>query len=136
MPAAHLTCVSATRADIDAVADDYWNAGVRHVVALRGDIPGGEAPFFPTPGGYAYAAELVEGLRTRRDFEVSVAAALGGIVNRWGSGKRAGRPEAKLRPLKATVSLSACQAALSLRRSTIRDTATPAARIRSTTPSR
>jgi methylenetetrahydrofolate reductase (NADPH) len=74
VPAAHLTCVSATRTDIDAVADDYWTAGVRHVVALRGDIPGGEAPYFPTPGGYAYAAELVEGLRKRRDFEVSVAA--------------------------------------------------------------
>ena len=73
-PAAHLTCVAATREEIDAVADDYWNAGVRHVVALRGDIPGGEAPYFPTPGGYAYAAELVEGLRKRHDFEVSVAA--------------------------------------------------------------
>ena len=74
VPAAHLTCVSATREEIDAVADDYWNVGVRHVVALRGDIPGGEAPYFPTLGGYAYAAELVEGLRKRHDFEVSVAA--------------------------------------------------------------
>lgn len=74
VPAAHLTCVAATREEIDAVADDYWNAGVRHVVALRGDIPGGESQYFPTPGGYAYAGELVEGLRRRRDFEVSVAA--------------------------------------------------------------
>jgi methylenetetrahydrofolate reductase (NADPH) len=74
IPAAHLTCVAATREEIDAVADDYWNAGVRHVVALRGDIPGGEAPYFPTPGGYAYATALVEGLRKRHDFEVSVAA--------------------------------------------------------------
>lgn len=74
VPAAHLTCVAATREEIDGVADDYWNAGVRHVVALRGDIPGGEAPYFPTPGGYAYAAELVEGLRKRHDFELSVAA--------------------------------------------------------------
>ncbi|MBX3174455.1 MAG: methylenetetrahydrofolate reductase [NAD(P)H] [Gemmatimonadaceae bacterium] len=73
-PAAHLTCVSATREEIDAVAEDYWNAGVRHVVALRGDVPGSEAPYFPTPGGYAYAAELVEGLRKRHDFELSVAA--------------------------------------------------------------
>lgn len=73
-PAAHLTCVAATRSEIDAVADDYWNAGVRHVVALRGDIPGGDAPYFPTPGGYAYATELVEGLRKRHDFEISVAA--------------------------------------------------------------
>lgn len=74
VPAAHLTCVAATREEIDAVADDYWNAGVRHVVALRGDIPGGQEAYHPTPGGYAYAAELVEGLRKRREFEVSVAA--------------------------------------------------------------
>jgi methylenetetrahydrofolate reductase (NADPH) len=74
VPAAHLTCVAATREEIDGVADDYWNAGVRHVVALRGDIPGGEAPYHPTPGGYGYAAELVEGLRKRHDFELSVAA--------------------------------------------------------------
>jgi methylenetetrahydrofolate reductase (NADPH) len=74
VPAAHLTCVSATREEIDEVADNYWDAGVRHVVALRGDIPGGETAYFPTPGGYAYAAELVEGLRRRHPFEVSVAA--------------------------------------------------------------
>jgi methylenetetrahydrofolate reductase (NADPH) len=74
VPAAHLTCVAATRGEIDAVADAYWDAGVRHVVALRGDIPGGQAPYHPTPGGYAYASELVEGLRRRRDFELSVAA--------------------------------------------------------------
>ena len=74
VPAAHLTCVAATRGEIDAVADDYWNVGVRHIVALRGDIPGGDAPYHPTPGGYGYAAELVEGLRKRHDFEVSVAA--------------------------------------------------------------
>jgi len=74
VPAAHLTCVAATREEIDQVADDYWNSGVRHLVALRGDIPGGEQPYFPTPGGYAYAAELVEGLRKRHDFEISVAA--------------------------------------------------------------
>jgi methylenetetrahydrofolate reductase (NADPH) len=74
VPAAHLTCVAATREEIDAVADDYWNVGVRHIVALRGDIPGGDAPYHPTPGGYGYAAELVEGLRKRHDFEVSVAA--------------------------------------------------------------
>jgi methylenetetrahydrofolate reductase (NADPH) len=74
VPAAHLTCVAATRGEIDEVADGYWNAGVRHVVALRGDIPGGDAPYFPTPGGYAFAADLVEGLRKRHDFELSVAA--------------------------------------------------------------
>lgn len=74
IPAAHLTCVAATREEIDAVADDYWNVGVRHVVALRGDIPGGDGPYHPTPGGYGYATELVEGLRRRHDFEISVAA--------------------------------------------------------------
>lgn len=74
VPAAHLTCVAATRDEIDAVADDYWNAGVRHVVALRGDIPGGETAYFPTPGGYAYATELVAGLSRRHNFEISVAA--------------------------------------------------------------
>lgn len=74
VPAAHLTCVAATRDEIDSVADNYWAAGVRHVVALRGDIPGGEAPYVPVPGGYAYAADLVEGLRKRHDFELSVAA--------------------------------------------------------------
>jgi methylenetetrahydrofolate reductase (NADPH) len=73
VPAAHLTCVAATRDEIDAVADDYWNAGVRHLVALRGDIPGGDS-YHPTSGGYGYACELVEGLRKRRDFELSVAA--------------------------------------------------------------
>jgi len=74
VPAAHLTCVAATRAEIDAVADDYWNVGVRHVVALRGDIPGGDAPYVPTVGGYGFGAELVAGLRKQHDFEISVAA--------------------------------------------------------------
>jgi len=73
VPAAHLTCVGATRAELDAVADDYWNAGVRHIVALRGDPPAGETHYTPTPGGYAWASELVAGLRAKHDFEVSVA---------------------------------------------------------------
>ena len=72
-PAAHLTCVGASRAEIDAVADSYWDAGVRHVVALRGDPPAGETRYVPTPGGYAWASELVAGLKARHDFEVSVA---------------------------------------------------------------
>lgn len=72
--AAHLTCVAATRADIDSVARDYWNAGVRHVVALRGDPPEGETAYTPHPQGYAYAADLVTGLRQVADFEISVAA--------------------------------------------------------------
>ncbi len=71
--AAHLTCVGATRAEVDAVARQYWAAGIRHVVALRGDVPGGGA-YEPHPGGYAYAADLVAGLRRIADFEISVAA--------------------------------------------------------------
>lgn len=74
-PAAHLTCVGATRAEIDAIAVRYWRAGVRHIVALRGDPPEGLGErYAPFPGGYAYAAELVEGLRRIHDFDVSVAA--------------------------------------------------------------
>jgi methylenetetrahydrofolate reductase (NADPH) len=72
--AAHLTCVEATRDEIDAVADAYWEAGVRHVVALRGDMPVAGAAYAPHPGGYENAAALVEGLRKRHPFEVSVSA--------------------------------------------------------------
>jgi methylenetetrahydrofolate reductase (NADPH) len=72
-PAAHLTCVGASRDDVDEVARRYWEVGVRHVVALRGDAPGGGA-YVPHPDGYAYAADLVAGLRRIADFEVSVAA--------------------------------------------------------------
>lgn len=72
--AAHLTCVAATREEIDAVARQYWDAGIRHIVALRGDPPDGVARYQPTPGGYAYAADLVAGLRDVADFEISVAA--------------------------------------------------------------
>ncbi len=71
--AAHLTCVNATAAELDAIADDYWAAGVRHIVALRGDPPGGDAGFQPVPGGYASAAELVAALKRRHDFEISVS---------------------------------------------------------------
>jgi len=73
-PAAHLTCVAATRDEVDAVARDYWQAGVRHIVALRGDsqVPG--APYQPHPGGYDYAVDLVKGLKRIADFEISVAA--------------------------------------------------------------
>lgn len=72
--AAHLTCVGAEREEIDAVARRYWEAGIRHVVALRGDPPDGEAQYVPTPNGYAFGADLVEGLRRVADFEVSVGA--------------------------------------------------------------
>ncbi len=72
--AAHLTCVEATREEIDAVAHAYWDAGIRRIVALRGDPPAGDAVYRPTPGGYAYACDLVAGLRRAADFEISVAA--------------------------------------------------------------
>ncbi|MFN8758128.1 MAG: methylenetetrahydrofolate reductase [NAD(P)H] [Tagaea sp.] len=73
-PAAHLTCVSATRAEIDAVVHGYWEAGVRHIVALRGDPPAGAAKYEPHPGGYAYANDLIAGIRKLGDFEISVGA--------------------------------------------------------------
>lgn len=72
-PAAHLTCVEASRAEIDEVAHAYWDAGVRHIVALRGDVPGG-APYRPHPDGYANAIELVAGLKAIAPFDISVAA--------------------------------------------------------------
>jgi methylenetetrahydrofolate reductase (NADPH) len=73
-PAAHLTCVEASRGEIDDVARAYWEAGIRHVVALRGDPPVQGRRFEPRPDGYANAAELVEGLKKVAPFEISVAA--------------------------------------------------------------
>lgn len=73
-PAAHLTCVGATREEIDSIARSYWDAGVRHIVALRGDMPELGQPYAPHPGGYANAAELVAGLKAVAPFELSVAA--------------------------------------------------------------
>jgi methylenetetrahydrofolate reductase (NADPH) len=73
-PAAHLTCVAATRDEIDAVARAYWDAGIRHIVALRGDPPpemGGR--YAPHPDGYANAAALVSGLKRIGAFQISVA---------------------------------------------------------------
>jgi methylenetetrahydrofolate reductase (NADPH) len=73
-PAAHLTCVAATKAEVDAVAQSYWDAGVRHVVALRGDAAGGPGTKYePHPGGYVNAADLAAGLKKIANFEVSVA---------------------------------------------------------------
>ncbi|MBB3860106.1 methylenetetrahydrofolate reductase (NADPH) [Novosphingobium hassiacum] len=72
--AAHLTCVDATKAEIREVAEGYWEAGVRHIVALRGDMGAPGVPFTPHPEGYADAAELVAGLKTIAPFEISVAA--------------------------------------------------------------
>lgn len=73
VPAAHLTCVNASRAEIIDVARSYAEAGVRHIVALRGDPPAG-GKFSPHPDGFTNAAELVAALRDAGDFEVSVAA--------------------------------------------------------------
>ncbi|MEQ9607486.1 MAG: methylenetetrahydrofolate reductase [NAD(P)H] [Kiloniellaceae bacterium] len=73
-PAAHLTCVGASRDQIDAIARQYWDAGVRRIVALRGDAPRGSQGYVPHPEGYAYAADLVAGLKRVADFDISVSA--------------------------------------------------------------
>lgn len=73
VPAAHLTCVNATREQIREIAQDYWEMGLRHIVALRGDMPDA-AGYVTTPGGYDYADSLVRGLRDIGDFDISVAA--------------------------------------------------------------
>ncbi len=72
--AAHLTCVEASKLEIDAVANEYWAAGVRHIVALRGDMPVAGTGYAAHPGGYENAAALVAGLRRLHPFEISVAA--------------------------------------------------------------
>ncbi|MEL6874382.1 MAG: methylenetetrahydrofolate reductase [Pseudomonadota bacterium] len=72
--AAHLTCVDASKAEIAQVAGAYWESGVRHIVALRGDPPAEGAKFVPHPEGYASAADLVAGLKEIAPFEISVAA--------------------------------------------------------------
>jgi methylenetetrahydrofolate reductase (NADPH) len=73
-PAPHLTCIDASRGEIDEIAQEYWNMGVRHLVALRGDAPKGAAGYVPHADGYAYASDLVAGLRKVADFDISVAA--------------------------------------------------------------
>ncbi|NLH82511.1 MAG: methylenetetrahydrofolate reductase [NAD(P)H], partial [Phyllobacteriaceae bacterium] len=74
-PAAHLTCVSATREEVDQVIRSYAEVGVTHIVALRGDPPEGVgAAYRPHPGGYAYASDLVAGIRDIGGFEISVGA--------------------------------------------------------------
>ena len=73
-PAAHLTCVNATQEEINEIAKTYWQSGIKHIVALRGDPPNCEGEYVPYPGGYQYAADLVKGLKKIADFEISVAA--------------------------------------------------------------
>jgi methylenetetrahydrofolate reductase (NADPH) len=87
--APHLTCIGAPREEIEGIAQDYWRQGIRHMVALRGDLPGVATPGVATPGvatpgvaapgvstprGYAYASDLVRGLAAVAPFEISVAA--------------------------------------------------------------
>ena len=72
--APHLTCIGSSRGEVLDIARRYWDQGVRHVVALRGDPPAGAKGYAPHPDGFAYAADLVAGLLTVGDFEISVAA--------------------------------------------------------------
>ena len=72
--APHLTCVGAPRGEILDIARTYWDAGVRHIVALRGDAPAGQAGYVPHAEGYAYAVDLVKGLKSVGEFDISVAA--------------------------------------------------------------
>lgn len=72
--APHLTCVGAPREEILDIARNYWAHGIRHIVALRGDPPQGATSYVPHPGGFAYAADLVKGLKSVADFEISVAS--------------------------------------------------------------
>lgn len=72
--APHLTCIGASREAILAIARQYWEQGIRHLVALRGDPPHGEREYRPHPDGFAYASDLVAGLQALAPFEISVAA--------------------------------------------------------------
>ncbi len=74
LAAPHLTCVGAECGEIDDIAREYWDMGIRHLVALRGDPPRDATGYTPHPGGYAYASDLVAGLRKIADFDISVAA--------------------------------------------------------------
>ena len=72
--AAHLTCVAASKEEVNEVAARYWSAGIRHIVALRGDPPDGQSTYVAHPNGYSNASDLVRGLKDIADFEISVAA--------------------------------------------------------------
>ncbi len=72
-PAAHLTCVGATRTEIDEIVQSYWDAGVRHIVALRGDMPDMAGPYVPQPDGYRSTPALIKGIRRAGQFEISVS---------------------------------------------------------------
>ena len=102
-PAAHLTCVAASRAEVDAVAKDYWHSGVRHIVALRGDPHTGPGTSYePHPDGYQTSTELVAGLKRIGDFEISVSA--------YPEGHPEGSIDADIEHLKAKVDAGASRA--------------------------
>jgi methylenetetrahydrofolate reductase (NADPH) len=73
-PAAHLTCVAHTKSEIEEIVRGYWDAGIRHIVALRGDMPGMAGKYEPHPQGYVATPELIEGIRKIAPFEISVSA--------------------------------------------------------------
>lgn len=102
-PTAHLTCVGASRAEVDAVARDYWAAGIRTLVALRGDPPEGQARFAPHPDGYANSTELVAGLKRIADFEISVGCYPDGHPD-------SGSPRVELEYLKRKIDAGATRA--------------------------
>ena len=72
--APHLTCIGASKGEILDIARKYWDQGIRHLVALRGDPPRGQSQYVPRPDGFAYASDLVAGLKSVADFDISVAA--------------------------------------------------------------
>ena len=72
-PAAHLTCVGHPRAEIENIVQGYWAAGIRHIVALRGDMPNMDGPYQAHPDGYASTPDLIEGIRRIAPFEISVS---------------------------------------------------------------
>jgi methylenetetrahydrofolate reductase (NADPH) len=72
-PAAHLTCVAHTKGEIGEIVQGYWDAGIRHIVALRGDMPDMQGTYQPHPEGYAYTPDLIEGIRKIAPFDISVS---------------------------------------------------------------
>lgn len=72
-PAAHLTCVGSPKAEIDEIVRQYWQAGVRHIVALRGDMPEMAVAYSPHTEGYQSTPDLIRGIREQGDFEISVS---------------------------------------------------------------
>lgn len=71
-PAAHLTCVGHARHEIDEIVSNYWQAGIRHIVALRGDMPDMSGPYRAHPDGYVSTPDLIRGIKNVADFEISV----------------------------------------------------------------